>query len=154
MNLAAEEFLSPDDVSIDVAASDKHRLLLELSKRAAARLGLDESAVGGEIVKREALGSTGVGRGIAIPHARFAGVRKPFALLARLRRGIDFDAIDGEPVDIVVLLLMPADPDAGQMNVLAAIARKLRSPETVSRLRKARTAAELFAAFTAPAASI
>ena len=146
MGKALVDFLSPDDVFIDLAASDKPQLLRELSRRAAARLGLDETSVGHEILNREALGSTGVGNGIAIPHARLIGLINPFATLARLRRPIEFDAIDAKPVDLVFLLLMRGDNEVGQINVLAAVARKLRSPDTLARLRNARNAPELYEA--------
>ncbi len=147
MQIPAEAILSVEDVFVDFAAPAKARLLEDLSGRAAARLGLEPSAVTAEILAREALGSTGVGKGVAIPHARLAGLVQPFAMLARLRRGIEFDAIDGEPVDVVILVLLPADQEAGQINVLAAIARKLRVEGVLARLRKARTAAELYETF-------
>ena len=146
MGKAVVDFLSPDDVFIDLVASDKPQLLRELSRRAAARLGLDEASVTNEILNRESLGSTGVGNGVAIPHARLIGLINPFAILARLRRPIEFDAIDGKPVDLVFLLLMRGDNEVGQINVLAAVARKLRSPDTLTRLRNARNAPELYEA--------
>ena len=90
------DFLVPAQVMIDVRANDKGRLLEELSTEAAAATGLDADEVVREIAKREELGSTGVGNGVALPHARLPSLTAPFALLARLRHGIDFDAIDGE----------------------------------------------------------
>ena len=101
------DFLSPADVMLDVRASDKSRLLRQLSTQAAAEVGLDADEVSTQIAKREELGSTGVGNGVALPHARLKGLKAPFGLLARLRRGIDFEAIDDQPVDIVFLLLLP-----------------------------------------------
>ena len=103
-----------------------------------------------EIKKRESLGSTGVGNGVALPHARLAGLKAPFALLARLRNAIDFEAIDDEPVDIVVLLLLPETANGEQLNALACVARALRSPETLKQIREA---ADQDAAFRAIAAS-
>lgn len=144
---AAAEMLSPGDVVVDLNAGDKQSVLEELCRRAAARLGLDGGALTAEILGRETLGSTGLGKGIAIPHARLAGLARPFVMLARLRRGVDFEAIDAEPVDIVVLLLMPAGDSAGQIGLLAAIARKLRDETVLSQLRAARTATDLRAAF-------
>ena len=146
MGAAVIDFLSPDDVFIGLAASDKRQVLQELSRRAAARLGLDEASVTNEILNRESLGSTGVGNGIAIPHARLIGLINPFALLARLRRAVEFDAIDAKPVDLVFLLLMRGDNDVGQIKILAAVARKLRSGETQDLLRQARSAPELYEA--------
>ena len=94
---------------IDVRANDKSRLLRELSDKAAA--GLKEEEVFEQIVKREALGSTGVGNGVALPHSRIGGLRSPFGLLARLRQPVDFEAIDEQPVNIVFLLLLPEGAD-------------------------------------------
>lgn len=142
-------FLSPSEAFANVAASDKTRLLNELCLRAARALKLDASRISSEILKREELGSTGVGAGIAIPHARIANVEKPFGVLARLRKPIDFNAIDAEPVDIVFLLLLPATPVGEQLTALAAVARKLRDPKTVRDLRRASDSAALFEAMMA-----
>lgn len=132
-----ETFLAPGDVLVDVEASEKSRLLIELSTRAASRLALPLEQISGEILKREELGSTGVGGGAAIPHARFAGLHTPFGILARLRKPIDFDAIDGKPVDLVFLLLLPIEPAGEHLKVLASIARKLRDEATLGALRRA-----------------
>ena len=101
------DFLSQSDVIVDVHAVDKAQLLRELSKRAAASTKLDRDTVSTAILKRESLGSTGTGGGIAIPHARFSNLKKPFGILARLNKAVDFEAIDSKPVDIVFLLLLP-----------------------------------------------
>jgi PTS system nitrogen regulatory IIA component len=98
----------------------------------------------GEIAKREALGSTGVGNGVALPHARLGGLRGPFVLLARLHNSIDFDAIDGEPVDIVVLLLLPEGGEGRSGNALACVARTLRDEETLRKIRRAHDREALF----------
>ena len=132
------DFLSPAQVTIDVRASDKDRLLEQLSTEAAAQVGLTADEVAREIGKREELGSTGVGNGVALPHARFQNLKAPFGLLARLRHGIDFDAIDDQPVDIVFLLLLPEAGDRLKGNALACVARALRDAETLRELRSAR----------------
>jgi len=131
------DFLIPSQVTIDVKASDKERLLEQLSMEAADVAGLPADEVAREIAKREELGSTGVGNGVALPHARLTSLKTPFALFARLRHGIDFDAIDGEPVDIVVLLLIPESGDSGKGNALACVARALRDTETLRKVRSA-----------------
>jgi PTS system nitrogen regulatory IIA component len=92
-----------------------------------------------------------MGGGVAIPHARFQNLKKPFGLLARLRKGIDFDAIDGQPVDIVFLLLLPADAGNQQLNALASVTRKLRNAETLDALRRAADGKSLYHAMTAMA---
>ncbi|RWJ04839.1 MAG: hypothetical protein EOR25_29740 [Mesorhizobium sp.] len=86
---------------------------------------------------REALGSTGLGDGVAIPHARFPEIQRLYGLFARLDRPMDFDAIDAQPVDLVVLLLFPAEPKGDQLNVLACAARYLRDRAFADRLRSA-----------------
>lgn len=143
-----KEFLAPSDVLIDFRARDKLGLLREISSRAASALKLPADAVAHEIVKRDELGSTGIGRGVCIPHARLRAVNKPYGLLTRLRYPIDFDAVDGQPVDIVFLLLLPASSQLDQLNALAAAARKLRETELLRRLRAATTATEMFEAIT------
>jgi PTS system nitrogen regulatory IIA component len=137
-------FLSPDDCTADLRVSDKTRLLQELSRRAAEALQLPAERVSGEILKREQLGSTGMGQGVAIPHARLSDVSKPLGLFVRLKRQIDFEAIDGKPVDLVFLLLLPATAEGEQLNALAGVARKLRDPEIVRNLRHAADATELY----------
>ena len=128
---------------------NKVGLLRELSQQAAESLKLDGEAVARAILKREELGSTGTGGGVALPHARIEAVEKPFGLLACLRKAIAFDAIDQKPVDIVFLLLLPATAAGEQLNALAAVARKLRNPVIAERLRHAPGNAEAYRAFVA-----
>lgn len=144
------DLLSPADIMLDVRAKDKSRLLRELSTRAAAEVGLDADEVSDEIAKREELGSTGVGNGVALPHARLRGLKAPFGLLARLRQAIDFAAIDDQPVDIVFLLLLPESADGAQLNALACVARVLRDPEALRRLRGASDNEALYRAIAEP----
>ncbi len=107
---------------------------------------LQPDYVASELLKREDLGSTGMGRGVAIPHARLPVVKKPYGMIARLKPAIDFEAIDGQLVDLVFLLLLPAPPQADQLVALAAVARKFKADEALKRLRQARAAAELYSA--------
>jgi nitrogen PTS system EIIA component len=144
-----KEFLSPADVLIDVAASDKRKLLAELSAKAAAKAGVQPDAVLAELMRREDLGSTGVGGGVAIPHARFHEIARPHGILVRLRRPIDFDAVDNKSVDIVFLLLLPEAGNRDRLGALAAITRKLRDPAIATTLRGARDSAQLYEALAA-----
>jgi nitrogen PTS system EIIA component len=137
------DLLSPADVIVDTHASNKGRLLRDLATKAAVTLNLPADHIATELLKREQLGSTGTGGGVAIPHARIE-IGKPLGLLAKLRQPIDFDAIDGQPVDLVFVLLLPAAPESGQLDALASVARKLRAPETLARLRHANNASELY----------
>jgi len=141
-------FFSASDALLDVPAPDKTRLLKDLCARAAVTLKLDPDRIATEILNREELGSTGVGGGVAIPHSRFPDLREPFGMLARLRRSIDFNAIDGQLVDIVFLLLLPV-AEGEQLNALAAVARKLRNPDTTRDLRRAADSAGLHRAMIA-----
>jgi len=142
-----KDFLQPAHVVLDLRVSDKTRLLQELARQAGSALNLPADRIASELSKRETLGSTGTGGGIAIPHARLEEVSKPFGILARLHRPIGFDAIDDKPVDLVFLLLLPARREGEQLNALACVARRLRDPEAVSQLRQATTAAELYRTF-------
>ena len=144
------DFLSVKDVAIDVAVSDKQKLLLELASKAGARLRLAPEHILAELSKREELGSTGVGDGVAIPHARFSEIEKTFGMFFRLRKSIDFDALDGKPIDLVFLLLLPEGkgslPEGSkgeQLSALACVARKLRSPAVTATLRKSANATEI-----------
>jgi PTS system nitrogen regulatory IIA component len=140
------DLLSPADVLIDVRASQKGPLLQELAAKAAASLGLPADQVTSYLLKREELGSTGMGQGIAIPHARLPDLKRPCGLLAKLKQGIAFDAIDGQAVDVVFVLLLPAAVESEALAALALVARTLRSSDTLTRLRAAKNPAELHAA--------
>src|SRR5262249_29973738 len=131
------DFLSPRLAIVDLRAADKPELLRELGRRAATALGLPADQISDALLKREALGSTGTGGGVALPHARLAGVAKPFGMLVSLAKAIDFDAIDGRPVDIVCLLLLPTNSQGEQLNSLACAARELRDPGRLRSIRHA-----------------
>jgi PTS system nitrogen regulatory IIA component len=139
-------FLSPTNALVDVRAADKRALLRQMAQRAAPALQLPAELIAAELIKREGLGSTGMGNGIAIPHARLPALRKPFGILARLKKPIDFDAIDGQPVDLVFVLLLPASPEGDQLGALACVARSLRLSSVLDRMRQAKQPAELYAA--------
>jgi nitrogen PTS system EIIA component len=149
MALDVRTFLSAEDVVADYRAETKEQLLNELCARAAKSTHLDVQLVRGEILKREQLGCTGIGGGIAIPHARLQNLKEPFGSLFRLRKPIGYDAIDGDPVDVVFLLLLPAEPAGDQLNALASTARKLRDRDTLARLRGAPDGHALYEAFVA-----
>jgi PTS system nitrogen regulatory IIA component len=143
-----KEFLSSTQATIDLRAPDKDSLLRELSQRAAATVRLNADSISSEILKREKLGSTGIGGGVAIPHARIKGLKKPFGILARLKSAIDFDAIDNKSVDIVFLLLLPVETEGEHITALASVARILRDAETVGKLRHASDNADIYRVMT------
>lgn len=149
MNIA--ELLRPENVLVELDASSKPQLLQQLSARAARATGIDGTMLLAALSHRETLGSTGIGQGIAIPHTSPAGLTKPFALLARLGKPVDFDAIDDRPVDLAFLLLTP-DDRSSHLKVLSVVSRQLRSAQVLEQLRRAKSAAEMYAAITAEAA--
>jgi PTS system nitrogen regulatory IIA component len=138
------DFLSSTDVAAGVVAADKEKLLDGLARKAGAVVNIVPELILAELRKREQLGSTGMGGGVAIPHARFQQIHKPFGMLVRLKRAIDFDAVDGKPVDTVCLLLLPAATGGDQLGALAAIARKLREPSVIAAVRRARDGTEMY----------
>jgi PTS system nitrogen regulatory IIA component len=129
------------DTVIDLSVQNKSALLHDLAHRAAPLLKVDDnivfSIVFSALLKREELGSTGVGNGVAIPHVRLDQVKKPFGIMARLKHPIDFASIDGQPVDLVCVLLLSKENEPAQLNALAAVARRLRRPELLEQLRHA-----------------
>jgi PTS system nitrogen regulatory IIA component len=143
-----KDFLSPGCATIERGGTDKPRLLNDLARRAAALLNLRAEDVAAALLQREALGSTGMGGGVAVPHCRLSSVSEPFGMLVRLDKPINFDAIDDRKVDLVFLLLLPTATQGERLNALAAVARTLRDPETAQRLRAAVDAADLHLAMT------
>jgi PTS system nitrogen regulatory IIA component len=142
-----KSLLSPANVLMDVSASDKARLLQKLADRAASVLSLPADRIFRDLAAREEIGSTGTGAGIAIPHARVEGVKKPFGILVRLKRPIDFNSIDSKPIDLVFLLLLPTTSVGEQLNALASVARRLRDPECLRGLRGEIDCSGLFHSF-------
>jgi nitrogen PTS system EIIA component len=147
--MKVSDFLAAADVILDAAFTDKKKLLEEVARRAAAAVDLDPALVLAELQKREALGSTGMGGGVAIPHARFHQLRTPFGMLVRLKKPIAFEAVDGKPVDTIAVLLLPDAREGARLGALACIARKLRDPAIMAALRRARDGAEIYRTLTA-----
>jgi nitrogen PTS system EIIA component len=139
-----KDVIAPSQVVV-LRASDKAHLLDDLAHRAAAALNLPHELILSAVLKREELGSTGMGQGVALPHARLSNVSRPFGVFARLSKAIDFDAIDNEPIDIACLLLLPTDSEDGQ-HALACAARVLRDAEMLRNLRRAAGSTEAYRA--------
>ncbi len=146
--MAIGDLIAPERVEVGLRVADKTQLLQELAGRAAIALGLDRRAIFEALLARENLGSTGLGKGFALPHARLDAVREPFALFLRLARPIDFAAIDDGPVDLVILLLTPANGGNQHLATLAALSRPLRNAGFVQKLRQARDAAAVHGLLT------
>ena len=133
------EFLDFEAVRVDLAAGNKRQLLNQLAQIAAARLLIDPSAIADSIAERERLGSTGFGGGVAIPHGKLDKLDRVYALVTRLASPIDYKAVDGQPVDLVFLLLSPPDAGAEHLKALAAVSRLVRHGGIVEKLRGARS---------------
>jgi PTS system nitrogen regulatory IIA component len=144
------DLIAPRDVLVDLRVPSKARALAELSRHAAKVLGIAPDLLLGALTRREELGSTGLGDGIAIPHARLDQVEQPFGVLARLKSAIAFESVDDQPVDLVFLLLLPTGVSGDHLNALACVARRLRDVRVASALRSARDAGEVYAALLPP----
>jgi PTS system nitrogen regulatory IIA component len=142
------DFLTPQAVLPALKVSGKKQALHEIAGHSARLIGLEERPIFEALLQRERLGSTGIGEGIAIPHGKLPGVERLFGLVARLEKPIDFEALDAQPVDILFLLLAPEDAGADHLKALARIARVLRQPGLVERVRATRDAAALYAVLT------
>ncbi len=130
--LAAEAIIP----SLDVTS--KKQALNDLSAKAASMTGLEQRDIFDALVQRERLGSTGLGRGIAIPHVKFKALKSIVCLFARLARPIPFDSQDGQDVDLVFLLLAPEHASGDHLKALARISRLVREPATLEQLRTAK----------------
>ncbi len=135
-NAAPAPLLAANHVLHDLAVENKQQALHELSRLAAPITGLDAHVIFDVLFAREKLGTTGVGHGIAIPHGRAEGLERVFGFFARLEKPIDFDAIDEKPVDLVFMLLAPAEAGADHLKALAKVSRMFRNPSFCEKLRK------------------
>lgn len=148
-----DEFLSPDRVLLGLRGSSKRQLFQDLANTAAAHTGLQAPAILTALNQREKLGTTGIGEGIAIPHARVQDLPKLIGFFARLSAPVDYDALDDAPIDLVFLLLAPEDASTAQLKALARIARLLRDPQTCAALRREQDPARIFGLLTGRAPS-
>jgi PTS system nitrogen regulatory IIA component len=147
------DLLTPESVIPALRATSKKQALQDLAKRAAEISGLSERAVFDVLLERERLGTTGVGRGIAIPHGKLTGIDRIHGMFARLERPIDFEAIDDRPVDLIFLLLAPQSAGADHLKALARVSRLLRDNAVCDKLRAARGADAMYALLTSEPAT-
>jgi nitrogen PTS system EIIA component len=148
LTMTLAELIGPDRVFEKLRVADKSALVAELGRRAGAALGLPPADIAASLAAREVLGSTGVGGGIAVPHARLEGLPALAGFFARLARPIDYAAIDGRPVDLVFLLLSPTSNHAAHLAALAAMSRRLRDKALAAAIRAAESPAEIRACLT------
>src|SRR5215211_1688118 len=142
------DLVAPNAVIPALKVNSKKQALQELAAKAAQLTGQGERAVFEVLTQREKLGSTGVGNGIAIPHGKLASLGRLFGLFARLDRPVDFEALDGQAVDLVFLLLAPETAGADHLKALARVARLLRDPDVARKLRDSRDAEAIYAVLT------
>jgi PTS system nitrogen regulatory IIA component len=142
------DLLTPDSVIPSLRVNGKKQALQEISERAAEASGLPAREIFDAVLQRERLGPTGVGDGIAIPHGKLAKCKRIFGVFARLERAIDFEALDGLPVDLIFLLIAPETAGADHLKALAMIARVLRNPSLATQLRATRDASGIYAVLT------
>jgi PTS system nitrogen regulatory IIA component len=147
------ELLASEAIIPALRVNGKKQALQELSDRAAIVSGLSARGIFDSILQRERLGPTGVGDGVAIPHGKLVKCERIFGVFARLERAIDFEALDGLPVDLIFLLIAPESAGADHLKALAMIARKLRNPTLAAQLRATRDAAAIYAVMTLTPAS-
>ena len=146
MNIA--DLLAPDAVLPGLKAQSKKQLLQELAARAHGLTRLPERRIFETLVERERLGTTGVGAGIAIPHGRMAEAKTITGIFARLENGIDYEAVDNQPVDLVFMLLAPENAGADHLKALARVSRLLRDKATCEKLRAAKSPEAIYAILT------
>ena len=147
------DLIARDCIVPAMRAKTKKQVLQDLAEVAAQKAGLDPRDVYDTLLRRERLGSTGVGRGIAIPHARMAAVKSITCVFGRLSERVAFDSPDNEGVDLVFLLLAPEDAGADHLKALARISRLLRDSLALEKLRASRDREALYAVLTQPLAS-
>ena len=141
------DLLSRATIVTRAGASSKRQVLQAVADTAAEALGLPAQHLLDALMEREALGSTGLGGGVAVPHARLAEVDRMTGVFIRFDTPVAFDAVDDRPVDLVFALFAPSSAGAEHLRALAAVSRRLRSEELRQQLRQARTLAALHAVF-------
>ena len=147
------DLVVPNAVIPALKVNSKKQAIAELAAKAAALTGQSERDILEILLQREKLGSTGVGNGVAIPHGKLPKLGKLFGLFARLDRPVDFEALDNQPVDLIFLLLAPEGAGADHLKALARVARLLRDPDIVDKLRSSRDADALYAVLALTPAS-
>jgi len=143
-----KELLAPNAVKINLKVTSKKQALQELAKVATALTGLNERDILNVLIERERLGTTGVGEGVAIPHAKLNGVDQLCAVFARLESPIDFDSVDAEFVDLIFMLLAPLSPEHTHLKALAKISRLLRDKSMCAKLRGGTSTDAIYALLT------
>lgn len=140
--------LKPQAVKVVSDISSKKRLLQSISDTAETLIGLSATSIFDALQERESLGPTGVGHGVALPHARLSDLTEVHGAFLRLERPIDFESADRQPVDLVFALFAPADTGVDHLKALALVSRTLRNPTLCAKLRANGDPATLYALLT------
>lgn len=140
--------LDPRAVRVVASANSKKRLLQEICDQANTVYGLESSTLLSSLLEREALGSTGVGRGVAIPHARIEGLDRVYGLFTRLERPVDFESLDKQSTDLIFTILAPTTEGAEHLKALALVSRTFRSEDICAKLRANNEAKTLYSILT------
>jgi PTS system nitrogen regulatory IIA component len=147
------DLITPKSIIPFLKASSKKQALQELARRAAELTGIESRQIFDVLLERERLGTTGMGEGIAIPHAKLPELDRLHAVFARAQRPVEFESVDDRPVDLFFLLLAPEDAGADHLKALARVSRILRDRATCDRLRGCDGADAIYALLCADAAS-
>ncbi|MBB42740.1 MAG: PTS IIA-like nitrogen-regulatory protein PtsN [Rhodospirillaceae bacterium] len=142
------DFITPESIVLNLKATSKKLVLEELAKHAAQLTGLHERVIFDVLLERERLGTTGVGRSVAIPHGKLPDLKKLCGMFARLNRPVNFDSVDDQPVDIIFLLLAPESAGADHLKALARVSRLLRDTSRCERLRTAKDGKGIYRTLT------
>lgn len=142
------DLLTPGAIRVCNSVKSKKRLFQDLAEIAAAAHGLDESIAVDALQERESLGPTGVGHGVALPHARIDGLERVRGVFVRLDRPLDYGSVDRAPVDLVFALFAPRDAGVEHLKALALVSRTLRDPGICAKLRANEHPDKLFAILT------
>ena len=137
------DYLAADQVMVGVSGSSKKQVIEQLTERAAELTGLCQRSLFEIVMRRERLGSTAIGSGIAIPHAVHHDLTRSMGIITVLTKPVDFDSQDRKPVDIVCLVIGPQNADSDHLKCVSSVARSLREMATCNRLRAAKTPYEL-----------
>ncbi len=142
------ELLKPQAVKVVAAASSKKRLMHDIAELAESAYGLSAPAVVEALMERESLGPTGVGHGVALPHARLNGIDEVKGVFILLEKPVEFESVDRQPVDVVLSLFAPEDAGVEHLKALALVSRTLRDAALCNKLRANPDAATLHAILT------
>ncbi len=146
------QILSPENVVLDIPVTSKKRALEQMSLLFENHQGLERASVFDSLFARERLGSTGLGHGVAVPHGRVKNINSPCAAFARLAQPVAFDSPDGQPVDLILVLIVPEAATQQHLDILAEVAQRLSEPSVLEQLRREPDSMRIYEMLTATSA--